>query len=231
MTQQTKRRSTKITAYRGTTLARVYDKESGACLGYLAEPEQRYDENGTVIPWYQITCDNHGEWHCTCDGNAKWHRECKHIRAAQESCKSRVERGLPGCFQGKAEAGVETEERQAEQSAYDLVADLIDPQLPEPAQSPEEIAAAAREELAALEAQLEAVRAKQIQAEREEAAKAAIASDVITNGSIDHAQERVEAAKKIEAAPLTKNRQGFAAAVFGCDPEMQRRFEERQRAS
>ncbi len=124
MTQKTTtRRSAKLTQkpYKPAALFRVYDKTTGACLGYLAP-----SRDGSTH--YQVTCDDRACWHCTCPATV----ECVHIKAAKELCKIRAEKGQPGCFQGRATAGVETEESKEEQVANSAAIDeLIDPQLPE----------------------------------------------------------------------------------------------------
>lgn len=99
----TTRRTAKITKpakkaeYKGAAVVRVYDKKTGAVLGYVAKPSKPVDAAGRVLPWYQITCDNKGDWHCTCEGNAKWHQQCMHIDAVKEICAIRVAQGRPGC--------------------------------------------------------------------------------------------------------------------------------------
>src|SRR5579859_183904 len=104
---QTIRRTAKISKpatkdYTPAALYRVYDKQSGVCLGYLA-PSQDGKE------CYQVSCDDRGEWHCGCDGNAKWHRTCQHIKAVQEICAIRVAEGRPGCKSASLQAIDEAE--------------------------------------------------------------------------------------------------------------------------
>jgi hypothetical protein len=114
MTTTTTRRTAKTTkpAYDGVVLARVYNKSTGVCLGYLAKPSKPVDEQGNVKPWYQVTCDHRGDWHCTCDATV----ECKHIKAVKEVCAIRVEQGRPGCKPAAAQdaaASVEAEAKAA----------------------------------------------------------------------------------------------------------------------
>lgn len=128
MTTTTKRRPAKISkksaVCKAVALFRIYDPETGVCLGYQAPSEDKYIEvylekyeKFVIVPVnYRITCDEYGDWHCTCDGNAVWSRECKHIKAAKELCKIRHDKGMPGCFQGKATAGVESNVEQAEET-------------------------------------------------------------------------------------------------------------------
>jgi hypothetical protein len=93
-----KRKPAPKAVYQGGTLVRVYDKATGAVLGYVAKPAQPRNADGTVKTWYQITCDLRGCWHCTCEGNAKYHRQCMHIDAAMELCEIRARQGRPGCY-------------------------------------------------------------------------------------------------------------------------------------
>nr|BBH90100.1 hypothetical protein KTC_48510 [Thermosporothrix sp. COM3]BBH90165.1 hypothetical protein KTC_49160 [Thermosporothrix sp. COM3]BBH90230.1 hypothetical protein KTC_49810 [Thermosporothrix sp. COM3] len=72
--------------YHPVVLIRVYDKATGAVLGYLAPSRDN-------SKYYQVTCDEHGRWHCTCPATC----ECVHIRAVKEMCELRVKLGRPGC--------------------------------------------------------------------------------------------------------------------------------------
>ena len=91
------RRNTKLTTKQAQDirLARVYDKDSGVCLGYLVQPSQPRNPDGSLKPWYEVTWERDG-WHCTCPACV----ECKHITAVKADCAARVAAGLPGCFQG-----------------------------------------------------------------------------------------------------------------------------------
>lgn len=91
------RKSAKKAIYTGV-LVRVYDKATGVALGYVAKPLQPCNADGSVKVWYQITCDEHGHWHCTCEGNATFGRQCMHIDAAKILCEIRVKAGRPGCY-------------------------------------------------------------------------------------------------------------------------------------
>lgn len=88
--------------YKGVVLVRVYNKETKEVLGYVAKPSQPCNTDGTVKTWYQITCDNHGHWHCNCPAT----RECLHIAAAKELCEIRVKQGRPGCHTAAEEIPV-----------------------------------------------------------------------------------------------------------------------------
>ena len=66
--------------YEGVVIARVFSKQTGALLGYLAKPSKPLDEKGRVLPWYRVTRDAHGVLHCNCEA----HGDCKHKTAVLE---------------------------------------------------------------------------------------------------------------------------------------------------
>ena len=66
--------------YEGVVIARVFSRQTGALLGYLAKPSKPLDEKGRVLPWYRVTRDAHDVLHCNCDA----HGDCKHKTAVLE---------------------------------------------------------------------------------------------------------------------------------------------------
>jgi hypothetical protein len=70
-------------AYNRSAIAAVFHKYSGELLGYIAEPSQPRNADGSAKPWHQLTEDL-GEWSCTCDGCAVWGYECRHLAALHQ---------------------------------------------------------------------------------------------------------------------------------------------------
>jgi hypothetical protein len=146
--------------------------------------------------------------------------------AASKPCRHEI------AVQARESERREIAKQTAQPVTNDAIDDLIDPQLPEQPkltgvyhQTPEQTAHAIA-----------------VQAERDAAGQAAVASDVITNGTIDWHQERVETAKTKQNsadddAPGTLHsaqRGDFLTALFGNSPEMQRyrqEYIEKRRAS
>ncbi|GHO99573.1 hypothetical protein KSF_096210 [Reticulibacter mediterranei] len=131
MTATTTRRSTSgatkkasaVKPYTPAALFRVYDKKTGAVLGYAAPAR-----NGEKT--YHVTCDEHGHWDCDCPATVE---HCVHVKAAMELCGIRVKAGRPGCkfSDGKEVASqIEAQAQQTETEQRDNEADraAVDPE-------------------------------------------------------------------------------------------------------
>ena len=97
--------------YEGVVLARVTHKVTGAFLGYLAKPSKPLDEKRKVKPWYRITRDDFGFWHCNCEATG----DCKH-RDAVVAVEAIHDAEQSAAAQADETPAVKTTQPAAEQS-------------------------------------------------------------------------------------------------------------------
>lgn len=81
---------TKSTAANIATLtvaiARVTDKSTGTFLGYIAQPSEPRNPDGTVKAWYEVTWNPLAlRWECRCESR----KPCKHIAAVEAGIAER----------------------------------------------------------------------------------------------------------------------------------------------
>ncbi len=74
-------------------IARIVSKQ-GQFLGYIAQPSQPRNPDGSVKAWYEVRWNGEAtRWECNCAS----HRPCRHIAAVEASCAERKAAGQTPC--------------------------------------------------------------------------------------------------------------------------------------